>query len=183
MIQLARREDRYLPNTLAAASAAWASSTIGFSSISIRSPQLFTCSARAVISFDFRTWSARTYLASQTFASWNRTTGWLRWLAIAQRAGDVSPIGSPVCPARLRTVTCGREVVDGSTVCGLQLSLRPKRMCWIRERRPPRREITRRERDTEQQRRCGSKTDGIEWRNAVQQTLHSSREDDCSAEA
>ena len=41
LIQPARREECYLPNTLAAASAAWASSTIGFSSISIRSPKLY----------------------------------------------------------------------------------------------------------------------------------------------
>ncbi len=68
-------------------------------------------------------------------------------------------------------------------VSGFSLSLRPKRMCWIRERRAPRREIARGERHTEQQRRCGSKTDRIERRNAEQQTLHRPREGDCSAEA
>ena len=68
LIQPARQEDCYLPNTLAAASAAWVSSTIGFSSISITCALLGT----GLLAFDagFRVTPLPSSQARKTRSTW-----------------------------------------------------------------------------------------------------------------
>jgi hypothetical protein len=73
---------------------------------------------------------------------------------------------------RARATIAVRGVNGRSSVC-------PKRLCRIAQCRAPGRQIAGRQRDCEEQPRCGSKIDGIERRHSVQETLDSPQERNC----